>query len=70
MTTSNMMKSLVRFTGKAMHLVLIAAAMLVVWALKRMCYLLTMRLLMRYDRLSHKAEQIVGDQKWELLWKL
>jgi hypothetical protein len=70
MTTKDMMKNLALFTVRAQHLVLIAIAMFVVWTLKRMCYVVTMKFLMKYDHLSHKAERIVEDNKWQLLWKL
>ena len=70
MTTKSMMKNLALFTVRAQHLVLIAIAMFVVWTLKRMCYVVTMKFLMKYDHLSHKAERIVEDNKWQLLWKL
>ena len=64
------MKNLVRFIVKAQHLIMIAIAMLVVWSLKRAFYVLTMKLLMRYDHLTHKAERIMEDNRWQLLWKL
>ena len=70
MTTKSMMKNLALFTIRAQHLVLIAIAMLVVWSLKRAFYVLTMKLLMRYDHLTHKAERIMEDNRWQLLWKL
>ena len=70
MTTKSMMKNLALFTVRAQHLVLITIAMFVVWTLKRMCYVVTMKFLMKYDHLSHKAERIVEDNKWQLLWKL
>ena len=70
MTTKDMMKNLVRFIVKAQHLIMIAIAMLVVWSLKRAFYVLTMKLLMRYDHLTHKAERIMEDNRWQLLWKL